>query len=92
MALAFCLAGASTSIVYRLLGSLSRRLFFGDREDRQIHVHDKAQEYGNAADGRFFQPFHIGLPARPNARRRPQAREAESAISGIVRRTSTSCL
>ena len=33
------------------LGSV-RRLFLGDREERQIHVHDKAQEYGNAADDR----------------------------------------
>jgi len=29
-----------------------RRLFLGDREERQIHVHDNAQEYGNAADDR----------------------------------------
>jgi hypothetical protein len=28
------------------------RLFLGDREEQQIHVHDKAQEYGNAADDR----------------------------------------
>ncbi len=53
MALAFCLAGASTSIVYCCwVRSLSQRLFLGGREERQIHVHDKAQEYGNAADDR----------------------------------------
>jgi hypothetical protein len=30
----------------------SARLFPGDCEERQIHVHDEAQEYGNAADDR----------------------------------------
>jgi hypothetical protein len=34
-------------------GGPSGRLFpLGDREDRQIHVHDKAQEHGNAANDR----------------------------------------
>jgi len=30
-----------------------RLLFLGRREERQIQVHDKAQECGNAADDRY---------------------------------------